>query len=142
MATYFGNIVCIDYSAIGLKPVEQLVFLKLSYALSDDLFDSVTFSINYICELCNCTKPTVISSLAKLESLGLISIQKTPGSNNSYSLNKPYVESLFRFETEQANWLGETLEDLFEPDSIPKQKIKPQVNKNKRKRDRKRKRRK
>jgi hypothetical protein len=86
----------LDYSKLELKPVEQLLFLRISYYVSlGGEFISIAFPITYFCKVCNCTRPTVHAALARLEELGLILIDRKPGSNNNYSLNFSTLEPLF-----------------------------------------------
>jgi hypothetical protein len=76
------NLLSFDLSSFDLKPIEQLLFLRIGnyieLGFSASIFD--------LCSVCNCTKPTIYSSLSRLSSLGLISIVRSPGQINTYSL--------------------------------------------------------
>jgi hypothetical protein len=76
------NLLSFDLSPFDLKPIDQLLFLRIGnyieLGFSASIFD--------LCSVCNCTKPTVYSSLTKLSSLGLISIVRSSGQINTYSL--------------------------------------------------------
>ena len=76
------SILSFDLSSFDLKPIDQLVFIRLG----DLILSGVPVSASCLCEICNCTKPTIYSSLAKLSFLGLIEVNRFPGQLSSYSL--------------------------------------------------------
>lgn len=143
---FFDNLMAIDYTSLDLKPIEQLAFIKMAHMMFTTHNEELNCSISFLCKKCNCTKPTMHSSLSKLESKGLISIKRTSGNNNVYSLNQDFIRTLFLYpESEQG--LGDLIVQKMKQDSettssravddLIAQKTKPKVNKNKAKRNRK-----
>jgi hypothetical protein len=86
----FQKIVSVDYSSFDLSTVEQLVFIKLSYAVQLNY----GLSSKALCGSCSCSKPTLHLCLSKLESLGFIFITRSPGLSNIYEINVSFVDSI------------------------------------------------
>jgi hypothetical protein len=86
----FQKIVSIDYSLFDLSTVDQLVFIKLSYAAQLNY----GLSSKALCGSCACSKPTLHLCLSKLESLGFIFITRSPGLSNIYEINVSFIDSI------------------------------------------------
>lgn len=76
----------LDFSELGLTPVQALLFLTMCNLADDD--DCLICLTSNLAKLCNCSRPVISSGLKKLSSLGLIEIFSPGrvGARNSYRI--------------------------------------------------------
>ncbi|OHU91721.1 hypothetical protein [Pseudoalteromonas amylolytica] len=78
-----------DYKSMSLKPVEQLVCIRMFQFLHS----GQSFSLNGLSDVCNCSRQTVYTSVSKLVDLGFFESKHSIGKKSVYSLG-----SLFQFD--------------------------------------------
>ena len=78
-----------DYKSYSLKPVEQLVCMRMLYLSSK----GESISLSNIADTCNCSKQTVYSAASKLVALGLFDSQQNIGKMTDYIVNPDFLDT-------------------------------------------------
>lgn len=76
-----------DYKSMSLKPVEQLVCIRMYYLISS----GQSFSLTGLSELCNCSRQTVYSSVSRLVDLGFFEGKQDIGRKSTYSVGRLFL---------------------------------------------------
>lgn len=76
-----------DYKSYSLKPVEQLVCMRMLYLSSK----GESISLSNIASACNCSKQTVYSAASKLVTLGLFNSHQNIGKMTDYEVNPDFL---------------------------------------------------
>lgn len=122
---FFEKILFIDYSSYGFSSVEQLVFIKIAHSV----FNKGKPTSSDLCASCACSKPTLHLSISRLEELGFITVARSIGCINVYSLDYSYIDSILPEHVNKMIELNKQIDDFNSP--IPDL---PKLTKNQRKR--------
>lgn len=101
-----------DYKSYSLKPVEQLVCIRMLY-LS---FRGQSISLSNIADVCNCSKQTVYSAASKLVSLGLFDSHQSNGKVTQYDVNPDFFDVNSISTQESEPFLANDLPDAISAD--------------------------